>query len=75
MDRIAISVENQGTRDLTDFERKILVSALENYRKIKSAEKMLKGQAFKTKETEQRDATYATYDKLLGGIRTLQEMM
>jgi hypothetical protein len=75
MDKIAISVENQGTRDLTDFERKILASALENYKKCKSAEKMLRGQAFKANQRTQRDDMYATYDKLLGGILILQEMV
>jgi hypothetical protein len=75
MNKIAVSVENQGARDLTEFERKILASALENYRKCKSAEKMLRGQAFKAKDSAQRDATYATYDKLLGGILILQEMV
>jgi hypothetical protein len=75
MDKIAVSVENQGARNLTDFERKILASALENYRKCKSAEKMLRGQAFKANQHAQRDDTYATYDKLLRGIITLQEMV
>lgn len=72
-DRIVVDVDGTGYRSLTKTERVVLEIALENYRKCKAAEKMLKIQRKENqpnKETIQRQ--YAILNSV---IVSLQEMV
>lgn len=59
------------TVELTDAEILTIRSALEKYRRIKGAERMLESQ--KIRDEAQRKASYDRYDVLLGYVDSAAE--
>lgn len=70
MHKLVMDVDGTGYRALSAFERRILISALETYRKCKAAEGKLKTQ--KEKDDTKRSEMERQYKTVLDGIKTLQ---
>lgn len=73
MHKLVMDVDGTGYRALSAFERRILISALETYRKCKAAEGKLR--EHKTKDDKERETLVRQYKTVLDGIKTLQETL